>query len=854
MRLSSFIIENYKGVTSIEVKMPREDDNRPGAADFLSIVGPNNLGKSSILEALILALESERKADKELFREHKPERYPIEITLEFDDLTERDRKLKAVSRHIHDNKYRIKKAWKQANSKPERFVITQDYDYLGLPKEPISREDICNIPGWADVVARYEEIQGKRYTKTPGTFLKLKEIARSGSFSVAKPRPERTSQPDDSRDEDWHTEDELKNPGGIASNLATALPRVIYVPALKETEEEANTSKKNSAIRQIVQELFERRFEREAVMLRLRRAISDMSNLFRDDRKNPLVANIEFSISQKLKQLIDIQAQLFLKPDLLKELYSHLTSGTEFKLQDPRSKIATWPKHQGHGAQRALILCLLQVLADELANESEVDALAGKRRPLILLIEEPEIYLHPEMCRKMRDTLLQISKQKRAQVICTTHSPVFLDLADRHDGIVLLRTDMAQKFSYLQKTDDLFGTNSEDRQRLRMLLNFDPAVKEVFFAKRVCLVEGDTEVASMEAISSKLIASGVIDRDAYLLARRDVLMVNCRGKWTIPAFQYVLNAFGKEYVVVHDSDIEVNEEDSAEDAGGSSANERIGSLLPTPQHRFINRPHFEKDVLKGISLKKGIKDKPWRATQAINSAAAIPARAIEFFEFVLGCKMNSLISSDNDRQELSTVSKLPLRQNHRSSLQFIQIFTHTQAADQTIDAAFEIDNELGRLDELEPNVSVYRDHEEKYIYIARVVGDSMADTLLHGDMLAIQKTDFSLPSVTEKSTAISLEQFSKIIKNNGIYIVAVNQEIDDQQYTIKRVELIELKNGGWGCKLIADNPDADWGDRGRFFVKMTDRVYFKAEVKGFAQIANRAVPSEPEARLADIVG
>lgn len=850
MRLASFRIENYKGVTSVEIKMPREDDQRPGSADFLSIVGPNNLGKSSILEALMLGLENERKADKDLFREHKPEMFPIEITLEFDELTERDRNLRAVSRHIHDNKYRIKKIWRHANTKPERFVITQDYEYIGLPDEPIGREDIYKLPGWAEVIAKYEA-QGKRYSKGAAPFSKLKDIARTGNFPVAKPLAERKSLPDDSRDEDWHTDEELKNPGGLASNLATALPRVIYVPALKETEEEANTSKKNSAIRQIVQELFERRFEREAVMQRLRRAVSDMTELFRDGRKNPLVVNIEDRISRKLKQLIDVQAQLFLRPDLLKELYSHLTSGTEFKLQDPRSKVATWPKHQGHGAQRALILCLLQVLADELANESSLDVLAGKRRPLVLLIEEPEIYLHPEMCRKMRDTLLQISKQKRAQVICTTHSPVFLDLADRHDGIVLLRTDEEEKFCYLQKTDDLFGAASEDRQRLRMLLNFDPAVKEVFFAKRVCLVEGDTEIAAVEAIANKLIATEMIGRDPYLLARRDVLMVNCRGKWTIPAFQQVLHAFGKEYVVIHDSDIDTADEELTNDADGNSANARIEEFLASTEHRFVNRPNFERDVLANLSNKSSIKDKPWRATQAINSATAIPARAIEFFEFVLGCQIADLVVKEDEiREHRSSTNSTP-RRNHRNSVQHIQLFSHTQTPEQTVEAAFGIAAGPGRLDELEPVVAVYKDAKGRDIYVARVVGDSMADTLLNGDMLAIQKIDFSLSPVTDERTAMPLEHFVRQVKNNGVYIVAINQGIDDKQYTIKRVELFELKNGGWGCKLVADNPEADWGDRGRVFIKKTDRVHFAAEVKGFALVADRVALSKQDSSLAD---
>src|SRR5690606_27042550 len=126
-------------------------------------------------------------------------------------------------------------------------------------------------------------------------------------------------------------------------------------------------------------------------------------------------------------------------------------------------------------------------------------------RGLLLLVEEPETYLHPQMCRRMRDVLLGMARSGTAQVICTTHSPPFIDLADRHDGIVLV-TKTNGVTRYTQRTHDVFATSdgSDDRARLRMLLNFDAAANEAFFADRVCLVEGDSEIAALDAIGRRL--------------------------------------------------------------------------------------------------------------------------------------------------------------------------------------------------------------------------------------------------------------------------------------------------------------------------------------------------------------
>jgi len=121
--------------------------------------------------------------------------------------------------------------------------------------------------------------------------------------------------------------------------------------------------------------------------------------------REEIVAGIESKINGRVRELIDLVPQLgFAPPDIA----VNFVNSTELRFSDANTNTSVTPDNHGHGAQRAIIISLLQVL-------SEIDGFSG--RPLLFLIEEPEIYLHPEMCRKMRNALVRIARRGMAQVI-----------------------------------------------------------------------------------------------------------------------------------------------------------------------------------------------------------------------------------------------------------------------------------------------------------------------------------------------------------------------------------------------------------------------------------------------------
>lgn len=216
-----------------------------------------------------------------------------------------------------------------------------------------------------------------------------------------------------------------------------------------------------------------------------------------------------------------------------------IASGSQLEIEDPNGSKHSLIK-QGTGLQRAFLWSALNALAD--SNQYKMGKkILSNEDPRILLIEEPETFLHPPAIRSAREALYSIAKLENWQVILTTHSPIFIDVSKPHTTIV--RLEKLVEIGTKTFATELADFNENERDRLRMIRSCHPSVNEFFFADRIILVEGDTEIA----LFKKLLDSN----DKYHI-------VNCLGKANIILFQKILNHFGVKYIVIHDTDCPKN--------------------------------------------------------------------------------------------------------------------------------------------------------------------------------------------------------------------------------------------------------------------------------------------------------
>lgn len=178
----------------------------------------------------------------------------------------------------------------------------------------------------------------------------------------------------------------------------------------------------------------------------------------------------------------------------------------------------------GEGVQNALVLAILKAFEER------------RKQGAILLIEEPEMFLHPQMQRSLYKTLREIAKTN--QIIYTTHSPHFVSIPE-YDAVVIVRkgTDGTK----VRRSD--LPTNTKRKEKL--VKELDPERSELFFATRLLLVEGDTEKLALPEYAKRL----NLDLD-----RVGATIVEVGGKRNLPEFAQIATSFEIPTGIVYDED------------------------------------------------------------------------------------------------------------------------------------------------------------------------------------------------------------------------------------------------------------------------------------------------------------
>lgn len=272
--------------------------------------------------------------------------------------------------------------------------------------------------------------------------------------------------------------------------------------------------------------------------------------------------------------------------------------------------------HQGSGARRTLLWATLRYLSE--ANDEK------GTRPHVLLLDEPEICLHPSAIREARAVLYNLPSTGKWQVMVTSHSPIFIDLS--RDNTTVIRVFLGDGAGVQSTTlyrPSRAKLSDDDKRNLKLLNLCDPYMHEFFFGGRQVVVEGDTEFTAFSMLKEDF-------PDEY----HDVQVIRARGKGIIPSVARILLQFSKGFGILHDTDTEETKAGKSNPAWGM--NKSIQDILSWDNaagrvHLVACRTCFEV-ALFGTDVSY---EKPYHALLAMRTDAKVRSRVKMLFDSLL---------------------------------------------------------------------------------------------------------------------------------------------------------------------------------------------------------------------------
>jgi len=472
MKLESVRIQNFRAFKDETI----EFDN------YNCFVGPNGAGKSTVINALNVFFRQHKDSKTDLSKlsaddfHHKNTSDPISITVTFRDLS--DEAKKDLADYVRQEKL-VVTAQAEYDEGTERAEVKQYGNRLGMTEFKVWFEaEKSKTPA-----KELKEIFGQLREKWPGI-----RAASSKADMAAALNEFEASNPDSCSL--IPSEDQFYGVSKGANRLAPHL-QWVFVSASKDFSEEAEESK-NSALGQLLSRAIRAKvnFSQKVTELKdgLRQSYQEML-----DEEQGVLSNISDSLESKLK--------LWANPSATAKVLWKNDAEKSIKIEEPLAHIQIGEKgfeselaRFGHGMQRSYLLTLLQELA----------ALDDENSPtLIMAIEEPELYQHPPQARYLSEVLQELSRDQ-SQIILCSHSPHFIPGDDFHNvrlvresGIPARSAVSSLKYGDLASELEKAGEKpvKESGMVAKLYPTLRPEISEMFFSKRLVLVEGVEDVA-----------------------------------------------------------------------------------------------------------------------------------------------------------------------------------------------------------------------------------------------------------------------------------------------------------------------------------------------------------------------
>lgn len=516
MKLERIEISNYKGLKSASFE-PK---------NFACLIGENNAGKSTVLQAIVAALNRPPQLPLGLYYDATS---PVAFRLTFAGISDAhlrrlaDEHRGKIAGLIDDERFelvvryppgeRVEVRVMRRVAREARFQEAGVDEAIGGRRGAGLREAF---------IAAYPEIGNLPENLTVGA---AKECL--AAYVKALPAEETALQ-------------EAPLPSGIGPSISSLLPEPIYIPAVKNLNDETKTTQSTSFGR-LLGLLMD---DMEPDLQQIHEALASLNVLFNraaggdanEDGRHAKVRSLEALVESLLRENFpQVKVHLHVPPPELKTILS----SAQIFLDDGSKDLVD---NKGDGIKRTLTFCLLQAYVQHSSVRRENEEGGPAQQPLFFLFEEPELYLHPRSQRVLFNTLARISTTH--QVAVSTHSPLFFA-----PGVTASFVRVAKEDANPKPVGKLFPVAIDlhapqaDMFRLARFENADAA----FFSRRVVLFEGESDDFFCAQVARML----DVQWDFH---GKNVAMVRVSGKGNFARYRDFFDAFGIEVKIVADLD------------------------------------------------------------------------------------------------------------------------------------------------------------------------------------------------------------------------------------------------------------------------------------------------------------
>ena len=296
-----------------------------------------------------------------------------------------------------------------------------------------------------------------------------------------------------------------KNPTGLDNAISSILPDPIRIGAMENAAEDASKARATTTLGKLLAEFLSpvkngHQLEINTHLLEVKKRISaDGEERFSE------LSSIDDSVNKKID---DLFPGMSIKLHLDTPSFDDLIKAGTIRVYEG-GNIGRDFSSYGHGAQRSIQIALIQYLAEIKRIQA-----SNITTTTLLLIDEPELYLHPFAIEQVREALLSLSKSGY-QVVFSTHSAQMVTADQAKNTLLIRKCNQNGTYARERLADTIQKLFPSSASQIELLFSLSNSAK-ILFSEKVILTEGPTELTLLPVLY-KIVAARSLGQDKFAL-------------------------------------------------------------------------------------------------------------------------------------------------------------------------------------------------------------------------------------------------------------------------------------------------------------------------------------------------